>query len=309
MEIIRSKEFHIDEPTAVAMGKFDSLHLGHKVILDRLKTEAECSLRTAVIAFEPGPEVFFGKYNGGFVLTAEEKQHLLEKAGIDYYILYPFDEETAGTQAESFLTEVLLKQLNMQVLVAGEDLSFGSKGKGNADYIKEKSREFDFKFCECPKLHLGEEEISATLVRETVAQGKMEKCMDLLGRNYVISGMIVKGNQLGRTIGVPTCNIMADKAKLLPPYGVYFTHVMLEGDLYYGVTNVGTKPTVNSYEVIGVETYVIGLEHEVYGKEMTLDFKHFHRPEQKFDSLSMLKEQLYQDISSAKTYFNLTFTP
>ena len=100
MEVIRTKQFHIDEPTAVAMGKFDSLHLGHKVILDRLKREAECSLRTVVVAFDPGPEVFFGKYEGGFVLTAEEKKQLLEKAGIDYYILYPFDSETAGTEAE-----------------------------------------------------------------------------------------------------------------------------------------------------------------------------------------------------------------
>ena len=128
MEVIRTKQFHIDEPTAVAMGKFDSLHLGHKVILDRLKREAECSLRTVVVAFDPGPEVFFGKYEGGFVLTAEEKKQLLEKAGIDYYILYPFDSETAGTEAEDFLEDVLIKQMNMQVLVAGEDVSFGKNG-------------------------------------------------------------------------------------------------------------------------------------------------------------------------------------
>lgn len=99
MRIIKTKQFHIEEPTAVAMGKFDSLHLGHKVIIDRLKREAECSLRTVVVSFEPGPEVFFGKYKGGFILTDGEKQSLLEDMGIDYYILFPFDEKTADTDA------------------------------------------------------------------------------------------------------------------------------------------------------------------------------------------------------------------
>lgn len=303
MEIIRTKQFHIDEPTAVAMGKFDSLHLGHKVILDRMKREAECSLRTAVVSFEPGPEVFFGKYSGGFVLTAEEKQELLEAMDIDYYILFPFDADTAGTEAEDFLREVLLKQMNMQVLVAGEDLSFGRNGKGNVDFIKEKSKELDFKFCMCSKLHLNEEEISATLVRDTVVQGNMEKCAELLGREYQISGKVLKGNQLGRTIGVPTCNIVAPAGKLLPPRGVYFTEVMLKGQVYLGVTNVGTKPTVSVEEAVGIETHILSLDEDVYGEELSLNFLHYQRLEQKFHSIEELKKQLCRDILAAKEYF------
>ncbi len=302
MEVIRTKQFHIDEPTAVAMGKFDSLHLGHKVILDRLKREAECSLRTVVVSFEPGPEVFFGKYHGGFVLTAEEKQQLLQEAGIDYYILYPFNAETAGTDAEVFLEEVLLKQMNMQVLVAGEDLSFGKEGKGNTDFITAKSRELDFKFCSCPKLRVENEEVSATLVRECVVQGNMEKCVELLGREYRISGMICKGNQLGRTIEVPTCNIVAPIEKLLPPKGVYFTKVSVGKRKFYGVTNVGTKPTVSDTLAVGIETHILDFAEEAYGEHITLDFMHFHRPEQKFASLEMLKEQLQTDILKAREY-------
>lgn len=302
MEVIRTKQFHIDEPTAVAMGKFDSLHLGHKVILDRLKSEAECSLRTVVIAFEPGPEVFFGKYRGGFVLTSEEKRVLLESMGIDYYILYPFDGETAGTEAEDFLKEVLLKQLNMKVLVAGEDLSFGKNGGGSGDFIKSVCRELDFKFCECPKLCLDDEEVSATRVRDCVLQGNMEKCSGLLGREYQISGMIRKGNQLGRTIGVPTCNVIASAEKLLPPKGVYFTKVTIGNRTFYGVTNVGTKPTVSTLSSVGIETHILAFEEEVYGEVMKLDFLHYHRPEQKFVSLEALKEQLQNDIAAAKEY-------
>ncbi len=302
MEVIRTKQFHIDEPTAVAMGKFDSLHLGHKVILDRLKREAECSLRTVVVSFEPGPEVFFGKYQGGFVLTAEEKQQLLEAAGIDYYILYPFDAETAGTDAEVFLEEVLLKQMNMQVLVAGEDLSFGKEGKGNTEFITAKSRELDFKFCSCPKLRIEEEEVSATLVRECVVQGNMEKCVELLGREYRVSGIVCNGNQLGRTIGVPTCNIVAPIEKLLPPKGVYFTKVTIGNRSFYGVTNVGTKPTVSDTLAVGIETYILDFAEEVYGEHITLDFMHFHRPEQKFASVETLKEQLQKDIIKAREY-------
>lgn len=305
MEVIRTKQFHIDEPTAVAMGKFDSLHLGHKVILDRLKREAECSLRTVVVSFEPGPEVFFGKYQGGFVLTAEEKQQLLEEAGIDYYILYPFDAETAGTEAEVFLEEVLLKQMNMQVLVAGEDLSFGKEGKGNTEFITAKSRELDFKFCSCPKLRVEEEEVSATLVRECVVQGNMEKCVGLLGREYRISGIVCKGNQLGRTIGVPTCNIVAPIEKLLPPKGVYFTGVTIGNRSFYGVTNVGTKPTVSDTLAVGIETHILDFTEEAYGENITLDFMHFHRPEQKFASVEALKKQLDCDIINARKYFKL----
>lgn len=305
MRIIRAKQFQIEEPTAVAMGKFDSLHLGHKVILDRLKSEAECSLRTAVVSFEPGPEVFFGKYKGGFVLTDAEKQALLEEMGIDYYILFPFDAETAGTDAEVFLQEVLLKQMNMQVLVAGEDLSFGKGGQGNTDFIKEKSGEFDFKFCSCPKLRIQDEEVSATLVRESVAQGEMEKCLELLGRAFRTSGSVCKGNQLGRTIGVPTCNIVAPAEKLLPPKGVYFTKVFLRERIYFGVTNVGTKPTVGDDYAVGIETHILEFDEEVYGEEIVLDFLHFQRPEQKFVSLDELKNQLNKDIISAKAYFKI----
>lgn len=305
MEIIKAKEFHIDEPTAVAMGKFDSLHLGHKVILDRLKSEAECSLRTAVISFEPGPEVFFGKYSGGFVLTDEEKQELLEAAGIDYYILYPFDSQTADTEPEIFLKEVLLKQMNMQVLVAGEDLSFGKKGQGNAEFVKEVSRELDFKFCMCSKLHIDGEEVSATLVRECLVKGELEKCSALLGRAYRISGIVQNGNRLGRTIGVPTCNLTVSADKLLPPNGVYFTKVKHGSREYYGVTNIGTKPTVADGTVIGVETHILFFDEDIYGENIELDFLHFHRPERKFDGIDALKGQLGLDLEAAKEYFGL----
>lgn len=303
MQVIRTKQFHIDEPTAVAMGKFDSLHLGHKVILDRLKREAECCLRTVVISFEPGPEVYFGKYNGGFVLTAEEKQHLLEEAGIDYYVLFPFDAKTAGTEPEAFLKDILLEQMNMQVLVAGEDLSFGKSGRGNTEFVNGKSKEYDFKFCVCKKLRYNEEEISATLVRNIVIKGDMEKCRELLGRNYRVEGIIEKGNQLGRTIGVPTCNIVLPGDKLLPPKGVYFTKVTLEGNTFNGVTNVGTKPTVSDEGAVGVETYILDFDKEVYGKMISLDFMHYHRSERKFDSIIALKRQLEQDIKDAEVYF------
>lgn len=303
MEVICTKQFHIEEPTAVAMGKFDSLHLGHQVILNRLKDEAECSLRTVVVAFEPGPEVFFGKYNGGFVLTSEEKRVLLEEAGIDYYILYPFDSETAGTEAEDFLKEVLLKQMNMKVLVAGEDLSFGKSGSGNGDFIKGICKELDFKFCECPKLRIEDKEVSATLVRDMVISGEMEKCRTFLGRNYSLQGVVLKGNQLGRTIGVPTCNIVASSEKILPPNGVYFTRVTLEEQQYSGVTNVGCKPTVSEDGAVGIETYILDFDEDIYGKELRLDFLHFHRREQKFAGLDALKQQLQLDIKSAIEYF------
>lgn len=305
MQIITARQFHIDEPTAVAIGKFDSLHLGHQLILAELKKQAECSLRTVVLSFTPNPEVFFGKYESGFVLTNEEKRARLEEAGIDYYVLFPFDEKTAGTEPEVFLQEVLLKQLNMQFLVAGEDLSFGKNGRGNAEFIKEKSKELDFRVCICPKLHMDGEEISATLVRKAVKEGNLEKCGILLGRDYELSGVVVEGRRLGRLLDVPTCNIVASASKLLPPYGVYFSIVWIEGKKYYGVTNVGTKPTVSDAELIGIETHILNFEEEIYGKKITLQLKHFQRPERKFESVNALREQLLQDIKETYQYFDI----
>ena len=195
--------------------------------------------------------------------------------------------------------------MNMQVLVAGEDLSFGKGGMGNSGFVKEKSREFDFKFYSCPKLHIDGEEVSATLVRRQVAEGDMESCQEFLGRPYHVSGTVCKGNQLGRTIGVPTCNIVAPADKLLPPNGVYFTDVYLGTGHFYGVTNVGNKPTVGNHYVVGIETHILGFDEEVYGEEMELDFLHFHRPERRFESLEVLKEQLHFDIAAAKEYFKI----
>lgn len=303
MQIIRKKQFHIDDPTAVAIGKFDSLHLGHKVILERLKREAECCARTAVFSFEPGPEVFFGRYSGGFILTEEEKIALLEEMGIDYYILFPFDAETAGTPPQVFLNEILKKQMNMQIMVAGEDVSFGKDGLGNAEFVQEKAKELDFKACICHKLSIEGDEVSATMVRNAVLEGDIEKCNLLLGRPFQISGIIEHGNQIGRTLGVPTCNIFPCTNKLLPPRGVYFTNVFLKGKQHRGVTNVGVRPTVSQEPVVCIETYLLDFEEDVYGEWITLDFMHFHRPEQKFQSLEQLKQQLNSDILDAKQFF------
>lgn len=308
MKVITTRKFHIDEPTAVAIGKFDSLHLGHQLILKRLKKEASSGLKTVVFSFSPSPEVFFEKRKRRYVLTEQEKQEFLEKAGIDYYILFPFNKQTAEIGPNVFLSEILLGQLNMNVLVAGEDLSFGKGGSGNVAFMETKSAEYDFKLCVCPKLRYESEVISASLVRKTVLNGNMEKCSVLLDRDYEITGIVEKGNQLGRTLGVPTCNISAPKEKLLPPRGVYFTIVSVDGGEYLGVTNVGTKPTVSGNGKMGIETHILQFDKEIYDKKITLKFQHFHRPEKKFKDVQQLKRQLEKDIEQALIFLEKEFT-
>ena len=303
MKIITDRKFHIEEATAVAIGKFDSLHLGHQLILKKLKEDAGDTLKTLVVSFSPSPEVYFKRGSSKFALTEEEKQKNLEAYGIDYYVLFPFDKQTAELEPEEFLEEILLGQMNMKLLVAGDDLSFGKGAHGNVDFVMEKSVRYGFRVHVCPKLQYDGREISATYVRESLMEGDLEKCLKLLGHDYEVEGIVEQGTRLGRTLNVPTCNIITNKEKLLPPKGVYFTEVTLDEKKYYGVTNVGTKPTVSEEGRMGVETHLLDFDEDVYGKELKVKFRYFHRPERKFESVDALKLQLQDDIAQASAYF------
>lgn len=297
-------EFNIDAESAVTIGKFDGIHRGHRELIDRILEKKKDGLQTVVFTFDKSPLEFFSGKTVPGLTTVEEKRRIFEFLGIDVLVEFPLNKETAATDPEKFIDDILVSKLNMKYIAAGMDITFGYKGLGNAELIKEKAPgQYDYDIVD--KLILDGDEVSSSLIREIVAIGDMEKASKLIGVPYAIKGKITRGNQIGRTIGFPTINIEVSRDKLMPPFGVYYTEISIEGKHYNGITNVGTKPTVTDDETVFAETNILDFNEDVYDKSATVKLLHFARPERKFDSLDELKSQIFNDIEGGVTFFTL----
>lgn len=306
MKIIKdTTEFYIEEATAVAIGKFDGFHCGHQKLLQRMQEQKKKGFATVVFTFVPSPAAFFSKEPEKELTTIEEKRKIFENAGIDYLIEYPFYQEIADMEPNTYIEEVLVKRIHAKCIVAGEDVSFGRRGLGNYQMLEEKSQKFGYDVIIIDKVQYEGREVSSTYVREEVARGKMELVHQLLGIPYHVGGTIVHGRKLGRTLGMPTVNQIPPKEKLLPPNGVYYSYVMLEGKKMPSITNIGTKPTVKNDIVMGVETYIYNFNENVYGEELEVYLLSFKRPEMRFESVEALKQQMAEDIAAGRKYHHL----
>ena len=298
MEIITdTKKMNLNRETAVAIGKFDGLHLGHRRLLHEILDQKQKGLAACVFTFDPAPAVLFGHSDGRELMTKEEKRTILERMGVDILIEFPLTMQTAAIPAETFVAEILVKQMHVRFIAAGTDLSFGAGGKGDAALLKEMGKDCDFQVKTIEKVRLGEQEISSTYVREQLEAGNLMLVERLLGRPYTITGTVVHGNRLGRTLGMPTVNLLPQASKLMPPCGVYYSSVLYQGKRYRAISNVGYKPTVTDERVMGVETYLYDFLSDIYGEEIEVCLHEFKRPEKKFRCLDDLKEQLMQDIN------------
>ena len=195
--------------------------------------------------------------------------------------------------------------MNGALIVAGEDVSFGKGGKGNRKLLEEMSLQYGFELELIKKLRLGEREISSTYVREEVLAGRMEKAAELLGEPYFVSGSVENGKKLGRRLGMPTANLYPEEDKLLPPGGVYFSRVWLDGNSYQGVTNIGRRPTIKDGNRISAETYLLNFAEEIYGKFMKVELLRFRRGEKKFQNEEHLRQAVREDIQEAEKYFGI----
>lgn len=295
--------FQIEEPTAIAIGKFDGVHRGHGELLSNILKAKEQRLKAAIFTFDMSPEAFFKKIRYKELMTKEEKRAHFEQMGIDYLVEYPFNEESASIDPEQYVKDFLLHKMNGKLIVAGKDLSFGHKGAGDAALLQRLAEELSFEARIIGKICDEEREISSTYVREEVRKGNMEKVTRLLGKPYSISGVIRSGNRIGRTLGLPTLNLYPPEEKLLPPNGVYFTNVLMDGKVYQGVTNIGRKPTVGSTQPMSVETHLFGFDEDAYGKFCQIQLLKFDRPEQKFEDLEHLKKAILDNVLNGKEYF------
>lgn len=303
MQIIAgTTAFQLEQRSAVAIGKFDGLHLGHKRLLQEILEAKEQGLQAVVFTFDPSPAVFFAGKPCKGLTTREEKRRLFRQMGVDVLIEFPLNQETAGMEPEIFVKKVLCGQLNTALVAAGTDLSFGDRGRGNSRLLKEMAQENAYQVKLIDKVTLQGIEISSTYVRNEVERGNMERAAALLGAPYAVMGIVVHGNRIGRTIGFPTVNLEPPEEKLLPPNGVYFSEVECRKGIFRGITNIGSKPTVSGSGKIGVETYLYDFSDDIYDSFITVRLHRFHRAERKFAGLEELQAQLQKDIALGRLF-------
>lgn len=292
--------------TALAIGKFDGVHRGHKEILSRLIHRQETAgLVPTVLTFDPSPETFFG-HGPEFELSTRLEQHrLFERLGIDLLIEFPFNKESAATPPETFIRDILARSLHVRYVAAGPDLSFGDRGLGNYDLLQALAPQYGYETEMVPKVQYEGTDISSTLVRGLVAKGEMEAVTACLGEPYSIIGKVRHGNRIGRTIDIPTVNQIPELDKLLPPRGVYYSDVLVDGQIYHGMTNIGVKPSVTDGSQLTVETYLYGFEGEIYGEEITTQLLTYRRSEMHFSGIDALRERMSEDVAAGRAYFHI----
>ena len=300
--ITNTLDFQLEKRSVVTLGKFDGLHRGHDKLITRTLELGKKGYDTVVFTFDVSPLVKLGTRITRTLLTNEERKVLLERKRIDCLIECPFVPELIQMEPEDFIREVLAVQLRAAYVIVGPDFHFGYKRKGTPELLKKLGHRYGFEVEILDKEMDEEREISSTWIRETLREGRIEKVNHLLGYPYFVKGKVVHGRQLGRTWGLPTINQIPANGKLLPPFGVYASKTYINGEEFYGISNIGVKPTVE-VPFAGVETYLFECNENLYGKEAWVEFYHFMRPECKFDSVEELREQIQRDAQAGRNYF------
>ena len=302
MQIIENTtEFHLENKSAVALGKFDGIHLGHRRLLERVLEQRKRGLQAVVFTFDTSAASFFGGEMKE-LSTREEKRAVFSRMGIDVLIEFPLNRETAATEPTDFIARYLAGQMQTEYLCARPDISFGKGGAGNYALLAGYAGTYGYQVELIEKVRVDGEEVSSTRVRQAVRAGEMEKASAMLGAPYRVSGKVVHGRQLGRQLGMPTANLLPDGRKLLPPNGVYYSRAKLGEKTYRGISNVGYKPTVSEEKIMGVETYLYDFAEDVYGRDMTVELLAFRRPERAFESVEALRRQIGADVEAGRNF-------
>ena len=290
-------DIRIDEPTAVSIGKYDGFHRGHRYLISNLRKAAdEHGLRTLIFTFGTSPAHFISGKAEKLLCTKRERQTLSRSCGADYYIEYPFTEEVRKIPPGVFLKEVLHDRLMVRHIVAGPDCRFGYKGEGDVEFLMEYAPKLDIGVTIISKEKFHDEVISSTRIRHCLIEGQIEQANRMLGYNYGMTGKVVHGNGIGGVeFGFPTINQEAPACKRLPMSGVYLARIVLGEGVYYGMSNVGRKPTIASGLPVGVETYVFGYSGDLYEQRVRVEFLKFIRPELHFDTHEELRRQIVKD--------------
>lgn len=306
---INSSQF-VNENIALAIGIFDGIHIGHQKVLKKMLEVAEHNdLKKAVMTFDPHPSVVLNpeKKRTTYLTPITDKVEAIEKLGVDYCFVVNFSSSFADVSADEFVEQYFIRN-HVKAVIAGYDFSFGKYGKGNMASLQE--NDYPFSVHVVSKQTLEEDiKISTTNIRTSLELGEVEACTLALGRPYVIKGMVVQGEKRGRTIGFPTANVEPSDEYVLPRNGVYAVTLLIKSrnKVYEGVCNVGVKPTFHDPSVsqVSIEVNIFDFEESIYGERVEVFWHHFIRPEQKFNGIDALVEQISKDKEKAKSLLEL----
>ncbi|NRT12965.1 bifunctional riboflavin kinase/FAD synthetase [Flavobacterium sp. 14A] len=305
MKIFNSiNDFSSNKKTILTLGTFDGVHIGHKKILEKVTQGTENSkYESLVLTFFPHPRMVLQEQSEIKLLnTIPEKIELLEGIGIENLIVHPFDETFSRLTAEDFVETVLVGKLNIKKIIIGHDHRFGRNRTANIDDLIEYGHKYGFEVEQISVQEINAISVSSTKIRQALSDGDMTLANNYLDYEYFISGSVVKGKQLGRTIGFPTANLHIEEGyKLIPKNGAYIVKSSIDNKVVHGIMNIGFNPTVKS-EKLAIEVHFIDFNEDLYDKKITVSLLHYLRPEQKFDSLNDLTTQLNFDKKTAINY-------
>lgn len=283
----------------VTIGTFDGVHLGHQKIIKRLvELKNKQGGEIVVFTFDPHPrKVLFPEQKDLKLITlTEEKCEVLKHFGVDHVLVFPFTKEFSQMQANDYIVDVIVKGLKTKTLVIGYDHRFGSNREGSIETLKQFATTHQFNVEEIPAQEINQLNVSSTRIRRAIEEGDILVANDFLGYSFFITGKVVKGKQLGRTIGYPTANIsIGNEDKLIPKIGVYAVNVLIGKQLYQGMLNIGTNPTTDLNNTIKIEVNIFDFDQDIYGERVKVEFVKRIRNEEKFANLDELKQALAND--------------
>jgi riboflavin kinase/FMN adenylyltransferase len=286
----------------VTIGNFDGVHLGHQMLFSEVVNKAYNNKGTSiVVTFDPHPlQIVRPEIGMKLISSYEQKVELISYAGIDVLVVIPFTRDFAGTSAESFVDDILIRTIGVKELVIGYDYAFGKGRQGNIEFLKEQGKLKGFPVTVVEPYYVDDMLVSSTKVRELVNDGRMMDVKKLLGRSYQIRGTVQQGKKRGGpVVGFPTANLHISEEDLCPKHGVYVTQVVYNGKCYGGVLNIGYNPTFGENR-LSAETHIFDFNQEIYGKEIKINLLKFLRSEQKFSGPAELADQIKEDIRQAK---------
>lgn len=291
---------YMKEKTVYALGFFDGVHLGHGALLTACRELAdELGCDAGAVTFATHPETLVQGRAPGLINTLRDREKLLrEKYRMDRVVILPFDREMMCLPWQEFFRR-LIEDLGAAGLVCGEDFRFGHRGQGNSGILLDACRESGIPCVVVSQKKLGGQTVSSTHIRNLIEMGLMQHAIHFLGHAHILTGTVVPGHQLGRRLGIPTANLMLPQELVVPKFGVYACRCIVDGKHYAAVTNVGTRPTVAGMGIT-VESWILNFQGDIYGREITLQFFKFLRPEIKFPTLGDLQQAVFLDAEKTR---------
>jgi riboflavin kinase / FMN adenylyltransferase len=298
---------NIQKPTVLTLGVFDGLHLGHQRIMQTVVKRAKTvSAQATAITFDPHPRAVLHPESAPPLLqTLDQRLANFEVLGIEQAIVIPFTQEFASNPAEDFLHDIVHDRLHAIEVYLGKGFAFGRGRGGNIELLRRMSEELGFFADEVPEVCVRGKRVSSSLIRALLSEGRVNLARRMLGRPYGVEGVIIRGNQRGRTIGFPTANLKPHN-RVVPKNGVYATATLVDGTWRRSITNVGVRPTFDEGSDVSIESYIFDFEGDLYGDVLRVRFLHRIRDERKFSGINELKAQIQKDTDRALNYFRHT---